>query len=297
MKWWQIAIATAFSLTAYWTHETPKIAATPTDTRAGQTETAKALKFRVKTFDSKAMGTIRKYGVVLPPKYQEEPNKRYPVIFILHGGHGNERIYQDRGNLTSVLRDLYQADKLPPAIVITPDGSDRRGSSAKWDPDYYNGRHGQVKTLIGSELVEVVKSRYRTLETPTYWAIGGQSSGAWGAFNIGLRRLDTFQIFFSSSGYFTDNSGAANSPQSFITSIPKSKRAKLKIYLDAGKKERKFLKSTHKFHKTLNKLGIKHEFYAFPGGHGADRPNYGWYYWHQHLYDQLTFVGKQWKSD
>jgi enterochelin esterase-like enzyme len=294
MRWRNILMLAALSFCVVTEYE--KIAiASPTDTYAQQTQTTQPLKFRVKTFESKAMGTKRKYGLVLPPDYQDAPTKHYPVIFILHGGHGNATTYQEKARLTSVLQDLYQSGKLPPSIVVTPDGSDRRGSSHKWDPEYYNGRHGKVGTLIGSELVKVVASRYRTLEKPEFWAIGGQSSGGWGAFNIGLRKLDTFKIFFSTSGYFSDKSGAVNSPQTFIATIPKKQRLQLKIYLDAGKQEKRFLKSTQKFHKTLTKLGIKHEFYAFPGGHGADKPNFGWNYWHQHLYDQLSFVGKHWK--
>ncbi|MCY7393191.1 MAG: esterase family protein, partial [Leptolyngbyaceae cyanobacterium CAN_BIN12] len=92
------------------------------------------LTFEVKTFPSKAMGSDRSYGVVLPPGYAQHPAKRYPVIFLLHGGHGDERDFQDKAALTSVLHDLYQKKRLLPSIVITPDGSDNRGSNPFWDP-------------------------------------------------------------------------------------------------------------------------------------------------------------------
>jgi S-formylglutathione hydrolase FrmB len=99
-----------------------------------------------------------------------------------------------------VLHDLYRTDRLPPAIVVTPDGSDQRGSSPLFDPDYFDGKNGKVATLIGSELVQDLQTRYRTLNQPQFWAIGGLSSGAWGAFNIGLKRLNQFHIFFGHSG-------------------------------------------------------------------------------------------------
>lgn len=35
------------------------------------------------------MGQTRTYGLVLPPGYQLQPHKSYPVIFLLHGGHGD----------------------------------------------------------------------------------------------------------------------------------------------------------------------------------------------------------------
>ncbi len=128
--------------------------------------------------------------------------------------------------------------------------------------------NGKIGTLIGSELVEIVKSRYRTSTNPQLWALGGLSSGGWGAFNIGLRHLNNFTILFSHSGYFTDNSGSENSPQQFIKQLSLDDRKKLRVYLDAGKNDPNLLASTQAFHETLNQLGIANVFYAFPGGHG-----------------------------
>ncbi|HLO83909.1 MAG TPA: alpha/beta hydrolase-fold protein [Nostocaceae cyanobacterium] len=265
-----------------------------------QVENNTGLTFQIETFNSKAMGSVREYGLILPPDYQKNPQKRYPVIFLLHGGHGDARAYQNKAAVTSVLHDLYQSRQLPYAIVVTPDGNDQRGTSPFWDSDYYDGANGKVGTLIGSELVAVIKSRYRTLNAPQFWAIGGQSSGGWGAFNIGLRHLNNFNILFSSSGYFTDSSGAENSPQIFIKDIPTAQKKRLRIYLDAGEQDKEFLTSTQKFHQTLNQFKIANEFHAFPGGHGIVGADSGWNYWHKHLYDQLSYVGKQfqiaWKT-
>jgi poly(3-hydroxybutyrate) depolymerase len=54
---------------------------------------SKDLIFQVQTFNSKAMGTTRRYGVILPPNYAKQPDRRYPVIFLLHGGHDDERAF------------------------------------------------------------------------------------------------------------------------------------------------------------------------------------------------------------
>jgi poly(3-hydroxybutyrate) depolymerase len=48
---------------------------------------SKDFSFQVQTFNSKAMGTPRNYGAILPPNYDKQPDKHYPVIFLLHGGH------------------------------------------------------------------------------------------------------------------------------------------------------------------------------------------------------------------
>ncbi|MBW4630496.1 MAG: esterase family protein [Iphinoe sp. HA4291-MV1] len=254
------------------------------------------LKFQLETFSSQAMGTQRQYGVILPPGYDNNPQKRYPVIFLLHGGHDDARAYVNKYAVSSVLYELYKSKKLPPSIVITPDGNDQRGSSPLFDPDYYDGLHGKVGTLIGSELVQVVKSRYRTLENPKFWALGGLSSGGWGAFNIGLRYLQNFNILFSHSGYFTDDSSPRNSPQQIVQQLSIQKRKELRVYLDAGKGDFNLLASTKAFHETLDKLGIENVFYAFPGGHGLSGPDVGWNYFHKHLKDSLSYVGKQFQN-
>lgn len=270
----------------------PQLDAPPT------TDKGSKLTFSLQTFNSKAMRTGRQYGLILPPDYNQHPHQRYPVIFMLHGGHDDARAWHDKIGIIPVLDALYKSGKLPPSIVITPDGNDKRGSSPLWDPQYYDGLNGKVGTLIGSELVQVVKSRYRTLKEPHFWAIGGLSSGGWGGVNIGLHQLNNFRIMFSQIGYFSDSSGPDNSPQEFVKKIPIEQRKQLHIYMDAGKDDlmgKDFLDSSRKFHETLNQLGIDNEFHAFPGGHGLSGPDMGWNYDHKHAFDSLSFVGKHFK--
>lgn len=107
--------------------------------------------FQLKTFNSKTMSEVRQYGIILPPGYDHSPNHRYPVIFLLHGGHNDARAWVDKIGIIPVLHNLYRSGKLPPSIVITPDGNDKRGSSPLYDPDYYDGPNGNIGTLIGSE--------------------------------------------------------------------------------------------------------------------------------------------------
>jgi enterochelin esterase-like enzyme len=262
-------------------------------------DTKLKLAFELQTFDSKAMGTPRQYGLILPPGYNQNLKQRYPVVFLLHGGHDDANAWVKKIGIIPVLEDLYKSGKLPPSIVITPDGNDKRGSSPLFDPQYYDGPNGNVGTLIGAELVQVVKSRYRTLASPEFWAIGGLSSGGWGAVNIGLHHINNFNIMFSQIGYFTDASGPDNSPQEFVKKLPPEQRKRLRIYADAGKDDafgQEFLDSTQKFHETLNELGIDNEFHAFPGGHGVSGPDMGWNYDHKHAFDSLSYVGKQFKA-
>jgi enterochelin esterase-like enzyme len=233
------------------------------------------------------MGGKRSYGVSLPPGYEDSQTQRYPVIFLLHGGHGNpEDWFAQKGGALNTLQKLYATGKLPPSIVITPDGNDKRGSSSHWDPQYIDGPYGKVSQAVGNELVKVVKNRYRTLPSPDFWALGGLSSGGWGAMNVGLHHLNNFSILFSHSGYFRDRSGPQNSPIIYIKSISIEAKKRLRIYLDSGKLDTDEIQEAQQFSKVLGELKIYSMFRQFSGSHT-------WNYWREHLADSLTFVGEQ----
>ena len=255
------------------------------------------LTFRLESFESTAMGLRRSYGLILPPGYDQEPTRRYPVIVLLHGGHDDGRAFFDKYAITETLDRLYRSGALSPSIIVTPDGNDARGSSPLFDPDYYDGPNGRVGTLIGQELVAVVKHRYRARHEPGQWALGGFSSGGWGALNIGLRHPATFQTLFSHDGYFVDASGPANSPNQFISRMSKAQLAPLRIYLDVGRSDHNFLRSTEQFHATLDRLRVANTMHVFPGGHGLSGADVGWNYIRKHLNDSLTFVGSSFAAN
>lgn len=253
--------------------------------------TDEPLSYKLETFNSKVMGGRRTYGVALPPGYAQNSQKRYPVIFLLHGGSGNPNSWfeREKGSALVTLQKLYAAGKLPPSIIITPDGYDQRGTSRYRDPAYIDGPNSRILTHIGDELVKVVQSRYRTLPAPNYWAIGGLSSGGWGAVNIGLNKLNHFSILFSHSGYFRDKSGSRNSPIDLVRKLTPQQLRNVKIYLDAGTEDSFSLNQNRQFNTTLKQLKITNVMREFPGEHS-------WRYWRQHLTDSLTFVGEQFQQ-
>ncbi len=255
-----------------------------------------SLSYKLETYRSEVFGSDRTYGVVLPPGYEQNSQARYPVVFLLHGGHGDPTSWYEKGDALPIIEDVFKSRKLPPSIIITPDGNDVRGSSAFWDPQYIDGKNGNVSSAIGDELVQVIKSRYRTKEQPQFWAIGGLSSGGWGALNVGLHHSQNFKTMFSHSGYFSDKSGVENSPIQFIQTLPPNQLKDIAIYIDAGESDGEYLTETEAFHRVLTQLQVENEFNVFPGGHGTHGNLVGWGFWRRHLVDSLSFVGKQFQS-
>jgi len=243
------------------------------------------------TYASAVLGMERRYEVALPPGYAQHPERRYPVIVLLHGGSGDQTDWFNprKGDALATLGRLYQQGELPPSIVVAPDGNDRRGRSRFWDPQYFDGPNGPMATALGQELVTVLQGRYRTLPAPRYWALGGLSSGAWGAVAIGLKAPAHFSILFSHSGYFVDRSGPANSPMAQLPALPRAQQQGLRIYLDAGEGDERYRQESARFHGLLDQLGVRNVYRVFPGSHS-------WAFWREHLADSLRFVGEQWPA-
>jgi enterochelin esterase-like enzyme len=243
------------------------------------------------SYASALLGEQRRYEVALPPGYGEHPERRYPVIVLLHGGSGDQSDWFNphKGDALATLERLYRQGELPPSIVVAPDGNDRRGRSRFWDPQYFDGPNGPMAAALGDELVKVIQRRYRTLPAPRYWALGGLSSGAWGALNIGLKWPGHFSILFSHSGYVLDASGPANSPLVTVPTLPAARLRALRVYLDSGSDDARHRQESARFHALLDQLGVENVFHVFPGSHS-------WRYWREHLADSLRFVGAQWPA-
>ncbi len=85
--------------------------ATPTVSPVTPTD----LTYKLEIYNSQVMGGERTYGVSLPPGYEKNPQQRYPVIFLLHGGHGDPTAWfdQKKGQALKTLEQLYAIGKLP----------------------------------------------------------------------------------------------------------------------------------------------------------------------------------------
>lgn len=128
------------------------------------------------TFLSRSMNTTVGYSVVLPPNYHKS-KKRYPVVYWLHGGGGNEC-----SNLSTSRswEKLYQKNEIEEVILVYPNGF-RSGYM-----DHADGKV-MVESMIIKELIPRIDRKYRTHTDRSSRAVHGFSMGASGALKFAIK--------------------------------------------------------------------------------------------------------------
>ncbi|HEY8321400.1 MAG TPA: alpha/beta hydrolase-fold protein [Candidatus Baltobacteraceae bacterium] len=136
----------------------------------------------------------------LPPGYDDEGSKRYPVIYVLHGYTGDAaasigaRPWET--NVVQWADRLTVAGAMKPTIVVAVDGFSRLGGSQYVD-SIHNGAYA---TYVTRDVVTHVDATYRTIASEGGRAVTGKSSGGFGAMHLPLRHPGVYCAFASHSG-------------------------------------------------------------------------------------------------
>jgi enterochelin esterase-like enzyme len=212
------------------------------------------------------------YSVYLPPCYDQQPESRYPVLYMIHGMNYNNDQW-DRLGADETADSLVGSGDVNPFIIVMP--RDRSWEQPEEDP------FGQV--LVDS-LVPYIDEHYRTLPERRYRAVGGLSRGAGWAVHLGLSRWDLFgAIGGHSLPVFWSDTGRV---RGWLAAIPPGSMPR--IYLDIGEKDRQsILQSAQWFEGVLTEAGIPHEWYLFTGYHEEA-------YWQAHVEDYLRWYAAAW---
>src|SRR5690242_18414968 len=118
--------------------------------------------------------------VYLPPSYERDTQRRYPVTYLLHG-YGNRALFWtiphlnfavDRRPMGGVLDELFAGAGVPEMIVVMPDGWSKLGCS-QWVDSTVNGNFEQY---VAREIVAHIDQTYRTLASRDSRGVIGFSS-------------------------------------------------------------------------------------------------------------------------
>ncbi len=226
------------------------------------------------TCRSPALGGTLPALVYLPTGYGNG-NRRYPVIYFLHGLPAGPGSYVENDFVADAVESGSQR-----AIVVAPQGARTQNS----DREYLNwsSRENWPQAIAG-DLTRCVDLHYRTIANRSGRALIGLSAGGFGAFNIGLRRPATFGAIESWGGYFeaTDPSGLhrldlESSLGNQMAQAPRGSGleatlASLPTFIGfyVGRQDSRFLQDNIEFDHALSSAGIEHVFRTYPGGHSG----------------------------
>ncbi|HCO03949.1 MAG TPA: enterochelin esterase [Actinobacteria bacterium] len=149
------------------------------------------------SFDSAALKgnplgdpSMRPLWVYLPPGYDDEPDRRYPVVYQIQGLTGQLDMWRNRTpfrrNFPELADDLFAAGEAPPCILVWVDCWTSLGGSQFVD----SPGTGNYHTYLCDEVVPWVDGRYRTLAERDHRGIAGKSSGGYGAMITPMLRPD-----------------------------------------------------------------------------------------------------------
>jgi hypothetical protein len=134
----------------------------------------------------------RPLWVYLPPGYDEDPERRFPSIYVIQGLTGQLDMWRNRAafrpNFPELADELFAAGEAPPCVLVWVDCWTSLGGSQFLD----SAATGRYHTYLCDELVPFVDQRYRTLDAPEHRGIMGKSSGGYGAMVTPMLRPDLF---------------------------------------------------------------------------------------------------------
>ncbi len=135
----------------------------------------------------------REVTVYLPPSYAGDQNRRFPVVYLLHGYGGRDDTFNGRlANLPGSADKLAAAQGFSEAIVVTPDAfSLHKGSMYS-----SSVTTGDWERFVAEDLVIHIDGHYRTIASRMSRGLAGHSMGGYGAVRIGMKRPDVFSSLY-----------------------------------------------------------------------------------------------------
>lgn len=250
--------------------------------------------------NSKFMRGPVAYCALLPPSYDAQPTKKFPVLYFLHGLGGDQSFLVVSGGW-NIVEDAQEQKRLGEFVVITPQAD---------NSFYINSKDGQVQyeSFFIRDFIPQMEKHFRLLATRAGRAIGGVSMGGYGALRFAFKYPQMFvavaahmPALLEELPHGSSNAGLAgflgtafgrpldeaywkaNTP--FVYARTANLRG-MKIYFDCGDHDNfGFDAGTRQLDKLLSARHIPHTAHIYPGEHG-------WQFVAQHLEEGLKVVSE-----
>ncbi|MEL6148659.1 MAG: alpha/beta hydrolase-fold protein [Chloroflexota bacterium] len=223
-----------------------------------------------------------RYRVYVPPCYLES-QKRFPVVYLLHGSSFRETQWENIG-VVQALEQQIRLETLGPMILVMPYFGNI-GNLNQFPPD------DSYETVILDELVPTIDRDFCTIRNRDHRALGGISRGGFWAMSIGFRHPDVFgSLGGHSAALDVTSAPPANNPLDLARNAATLDDVPVRIYMDNGADDYVYLE-LQTFSSRLTARQIPHAYSIYPtGGHNED-------YWSSHVGEYLEFYGAEWATD
>ncbi|MCA8987581.1 MAG: hypothetical protein KDA78_08075 [Planctomycetaceae bacterium] len=237
--------------------------------------------FSHQTFRSQLAGQEIGYCVYLPEEYAANPDKKYPVIYNLHGNGGNEWTGLQSAE---VLHEGIQSGRWPAVIMVMPNG----GHSTF----YMDSADGKlpIESIFLKEFIPYIDATFRTIASREGRCIEGFSMGGRGSTRLAIKHPELFCSLFCQAGNVpnliegleqgdttqfpisymgTDRKVYEENDVYFLIQKNRSRlKGKLRIQIACGTKDGGHLPTIRNFHQALLEAGLDHTYLEIEGlGH------------------------------
>lgn len=210
--------------------------------------------------------------IYLPTCYQQQPERTYPALYLIHGQSFTPQQWLRLG-VTALADEWISGGEAPPFIIIMPQVDIWEGPSKfKFDQ------------IIMEEVLPYIEGNYRASAVRADRAVGGISRGASWALHLGLSEWQTFSAFGGHSlPVFYDD--APYLPY-WLNELPAGEAPR--IYVDYAESDQSAIRrSASSFMEQLDIKNIPYTFSTGPGTHTEE-------YWGAHIEEYLRFYLAGW---
>ena len=250
---------------------------------------------------SKILAHPVNYCVILPPSYDADKTRRFPILYFFHGLGDNEQMFIHAGGF-NLVQDLWERGQIGEFLIVTPNA----------DATFYiNSRDGKVRyeDFLVQEFLPGIETRYRARPGRANRGVAGVSMGGYGALHLAFRHPQLFSAVSAHSPAIIDKLPAFTAPtpagggrsrvlgatfgsppdpafwdhNSPLTLARSANLAGVKIYFDSGDEDDfGFESGATALDKILASRRIPREAHIYPGRHD-------WQYFAEHLPASLEF--------
>jgi enterochelin esterase-like enzyme len=217
-------------------------------------------------YDSPTIGKIRRMYVYTPFGY-EKNTQSYPVLYLLHGGGGDEDAWSTMGRACQILDNLIEKKLALPMICVMPNGNpaQQAAKTSLLEETIYDRNDPKFANMyihsIVKDIIPYIEKNFRVIAKPEARAVSGLSMGGGHTLNVTNEYPGTFAYICPLSMGIRDNQPDIDAKLQGI------KKAGYKLYwIGCGNEDFTFANAKN-LDAALTRNGLKHTFFVSGGGH------------------------------